>query len=177
MFKTLRLSLFIVGLFSLFSCSTSKITVDSAKVKSLMASGEFRFIAEKANPTNSDVINVMNSFPGYTSSRFLSLDPGYGVNFTKTKLSFALPYFGRLYVANLDPQKNGFDFDTVDFTVDNSRSTVKKTVFLYNLKESQGIQQMYLEVYPNGRAYLSINSNDRQPISYDGYVADLPRSH
>ena len=28
----------------------------------------------------------------------------------------------------------------------------------------------YIEVYKNGSAYVSIDSNDRQPISYNGYL-------
>jgi hypothetical protein len=31
--------------------------------------------------------------------------------------------------------------------------------------------EINIEVYKNGKAFVSIRSNDRQPISYDGYIS------
>ena len=36
-------------------------------------------MAKRANPTNFDVINVMNSLPNNNSARMLDLDYGYSV--------------------------------------------------------------------------------------------------
>ncbi len=30
---------------------------------------------------------------------------------------------------------------------------------------------MYIEIFKNGKAFVSMKSNDRQPITYDGYVS------
>ncbi|MGZ5284650.1 MAG: DUF4251 domain-containing protein [Kaistella sp.] len=31
---------------------------------------------------------------------------------------------------------------------------------------------MIMEVFKNGKAYVSIDSNDRAPITYDGYIME-----
>lgn len=169
-------TLFLLGFLTIFSCGSSKNAADYLKVQSLLSSGDFSFMAERANPTNMDVINVMNSFPNMGSSRMLTLDPGYSVDFTSTKVTANLPYFGRMFTANMDPTKNGYNFKSEKFSVDHSKSTSKKTVLVYNVQDLQNVQQIFLEIYPNGRAFLSINSNDRQAISYDGFITDLQAS-
>ena len=37
-------------------------------------------------------------------------------------------------------------------------------------KDVDHVRVIYIEVYKNGNAYVSIDSNDRQPISYNGYL-------
>ncbi len=32
---------------------------------------------------------------------------------------------------------------------------------------------MNIEIFKNGKAFVSMRSNDRQPITYDGYVSKL----
>ena len=157
------------------SCSSGRAYLDPLKTEQLLSSGNFSFNAERANPTNADFINVMNSFPGAGSSRMLTLDPGYTVDFSKEEINAQLPYFGRMFIANMDTRKNGYDFKSKDFTIDKSRSTDKKTVFAVNVNDQTNIRQIFLEVFKNGRAYLSINSNDRQAISYDGYISETPK--
>lgn len=52
------------------------------------------FYAQKANPTNYDVINVMNSMPNSTSTRMLDLNGGnYTIEVSKNKVDVVLPYF------------------------------------------------------------------------------------
>jgi hypothetical protein len=63
----------------------------------LLTLRNFTFHAERANPTNYDVINVMNSMPNSTSTRILNLSGGYYSVDLKNKLEAALPYFGRVF--------------------------------------------------------------------------------
>lgn len=151
------------------SCATQK-TQNGAAQFQMINSGKFSFHAERANPMDIDVINVMNSMPAMSSSRMLTLDPGYTLDFTKEKITLKLPYFGRMYVGTLDPSQNGFDFTSTDFNINSSRSTEKKTIWMITFNDQPNIRQMYLEMYPNGKAYLSVNSADRQAITYDGFI-------
>lgn len=167
-----------LGLFLLGSCASSGIQINPQKVQELIQSKNFRFVAQRANPTNLDVVNILNSLPNYSANRVLNLDPGYGVNFSSTEIKTSLPYFGRSYVAQFgDTSKNGYNLTLKNFSVDASKSTKKKTILNYSINDSQEIQQIIIEIYPNGRAYVSINSQQRQPISYDGYITDLPVSN
>ena len=62
----------------LFSC-TSQTYVDEKSLDQFINSNELTFMAKRANPTNFDVINVMNSMPNNNSARMLNLDYGYSV--------------------------------------------------------------------------------------------------
>ena len=62
----------------LYSCS-SQINIDPKTLEEITTSNQFTFMAERANPTNFDVINIMNSMPNGNSSRMLDLDYGYTV--------------------------------------------------------------------------------------------------
>lgn len=160
---------FLLLIFSFSSCS-QKIYTSSANLKELIASNEFTFLAERANPTNSDVINVMNNFPGGGSQRFLNLDYGYTVTLKNKNLIVDLPYFGRLFTPNFDQSKNNFNFTSKDITI--SKSQNKKGNWEYKIvTNDQPVKiTINLDIYPNGKSYVNVNANDRQSISYDGYV-------
>ncbi len=38
-------------------------------------------------------------------------------------------------------------------------------------KDVNTVEEMYIEIFKNGKAFVSMKSNDRQPITYDGYVS------
>lgn len=153
------------------SCSTANKVIP-ANITSMLNSHEFTFVAEHANPTNLDVINVMNSIPGGSSSRMLNLDSGYTVEIRKDKLDVTLPYFGRMYTSNMDHSKNSYRFTSKDFTVNKKQGKKRSSVFTIVTNDQQNIRTITMEVFVNGKAYVSIDSNDRQPISYDGYITE-----
>jgi hypothetical protein len=114
----------------------------------------------------------MNSIPGGSSSRMLNLDSGYTVEIRKDKLDVTLPYFGRMYTSNMDHSKNSYRFTSKDFTVNKKRGKKGSSVFTIVTNDQQNIRTITMEVFLNGKAYVSIDSNDRQPISYDGYITE-----
>ena len=152
-----------------FSCSTQN-NIAPANITSLLETNQFTFVAEHANPNNLDVVNVMNSIPGGSSSRMLNLDSGYTIEIRTDELEVTLPYFGRMYTANLDPSKNSYRFTTKDFTVDKKEGKKGSTVFTIVANDQQNIRNINMEVFKNGKTYVWIESNDRQSISYDGYI-------
>ena len=158
-------------IFAIVSCTSQK-SLPSAKVESLLESGEFTFMAERANPTNFDVINVMNSLPNAGSNRILNLDYGYTVVVTKDELKVTLPYFGRLFTPNFDREKNSYRFTSKDFSLNKTAGKKGSSVYSFQIKDQPNIRKMFLEVFPNGKSYLSMDSSDRQSISYDGYLME-----
>lgn len=153
------------------SCNSQK-SAPSAKVNSLLESGEFTFMAERANPTNFDVQNVMNSLPNSSASRILNLDYGYTLQIKKDEIKVELPYFGRVFTPSPDPANSSFRFDSKDFAID--KMAGKKGSFIYTIlpKDQRNIRKMVLEVFGNGKSYLSVDANDRNPISYDGRIME-----
>lgn len=153
------------------SCST-QTKVPSEKVNMLLQNQEFTFMAERAIPTNIDVINVMNSLPNSSSARILNLDYGYTLVIKKDEIVATLPYYGRMFTPSFDINKNSYRFTSKDFTINKTAGKKGSSIYTISLSDQPNIRKMILEVYGNGKSYLSMNSNDRQPISYDGYIME-----
>lgn len=157
------------GLFAL-SCAT-KPYVDKETFVSLTTDDEFTFLAKRANPMDYTAIqNVASSLPGAIPTRILELDYGYTLTLKKDTIKVNLPYFGRAYSSSYGTTNSGFSLETSSFT--KTKKTGKKGEILYqfHINDKTNIQQMVLEIFPNGKGILSIQANDRQPISYDGYM-------
>lgn len=150
------------------SCATTS-KMDNPEVINLLDNGAFTFVAERASPTSADVTNVMNSMSNGSTSRILNLDPGYTIILTKDEMDVVLPYFGTMYKANFGGN-NSFRFTSKDFTVNQSKGKKGSSIFNIIPKDQRNINNIIMEVFRNGKAYVSINANDRQPISYDGYL-------
>jgi hypothetical protein len=129
-------------------------------------------MAEHANPTGNDVVNIINSLPNSSASNILNLDYGYSLVLKKEKITIDLPYFGRMYTPNYDSSKNAFNFTSKDFTIKETFGKKGSSIYTIMMKDQQNINRLVLEVYKNGKAYLSITANDRQFISYDGYIME-----
>lgn len=153
------------------SCATTG-SIPSEKVAQLLQSGEFTFMAERANPTNYDVVNIMNSLPTSSSSRMLDLDYGYTIQIKKSELQVELPYFGRMYNPSYDTSKNSYRFSSKEYTVDQQAGKKGSTVYTIQTSDQPNIRRIIMEVFKNGKAYVSIDSNDRAPITYDGYIME-----
>ncbi|MEN2434579.1 DUF4251 domain-containing protein [Weeksellaceae bacterium A-14] len=152
------------------SCSSSQTYLDKNTVSQLVADKTFTFMAQRANPLSMDVSKVMSAIPGAVASQVINLDYGYTVVVNKDKLTVNLPFYGRAYNAPMDPSKNGYSFSSENFTYISKPGKKNSTMLTFYINDKPFIQKMYLQIYQNGKAYLSIDSNDRQPISYDGYI-------
>jgi hypothetical protein len=153
------------------SCSAQN-TTDPAIVNSLVSSEEFTFHAEKANPMNYDVINVVNSIPNAPQLRTFQISgDNYGIEIKKGVMEVTLPYFGRTFNASYGGTDASYRFTSKDYAVSKTQS--KKGNWVYKIKPNdvKNVSDINIEIYKNGRALTSIRSNDRQPISYDGYIS------
>lgn len=164
--------LIVMLLFVAAACSTQN-RLPEAYVTSLLKSREFSFMAERAYPSNADVINVINSIPNASSRRMLDLDSGYGIDITKDKITVTLPYFGRMYNPSIDPQGNSYRFSSKNFIINETDGKKGSTLYRINTKDRQQTRVIYLEVFKGGSATVAIDSNDRQTITYTGYIAPL----
>ncbi len=151
------------------SCSTQQYMPEQ-ELQTVLKNREFTFMARHANPTNSDVLNLMNSLPNSSSSRMLDLSYGYDIVLNKEKVEVALPYFGRLYIPSFDNDKNGFRFTSKEFDIEETEGKKGSRYISIYPKDVQHIRKIVIQIYKGGTAYVAIDANDRQPISYDGYI-------
>ncbi|NML69620.1 DUF4251 domain-containing protein [Chryseobacterium sp. RP-3-3] len=164
--------IFIFGFLFLFQSCSSQGSLDSKTVDTLVDSEEFTFYAQRANPMNYEVINVMGSIQNAPSTRMLQLDGlSYTIVLKKNNLEVTLPYFGRLYNASYNTANNSYRFTSKDFTVNKSQN--KKGNWTLKIKpvDVRNVDEITIEVFKNGKAFVSMRSNDRQPITYDGTVS------
>ncbi len=162
------ISIFCAILF-LNSCETQS-NIAPEEMNNLLQTKEFTFRAEKANPTNYDVVKVLNSLPNSSASQILNLDSVYSLEIKKDEIIVQLPYFGRMYNPTYSTGKDSYRFTSKDFTMTEVLGKKGSTIFTIMPKDQQNVRRMELEVYKNGKAYLSVDSSDRQSISYDGYI-------
>ena len=154
--KIILLFISILGMINVLQAQDVKQDKNSV-IKELIDSKNYVFIAEIAQPTTG-------------SNR--RLDYGYQLQVASDSLISDLPYFGRAYSAPIDASQGGFRFTTTDFAY-----TVKETKkggwnILIKPKTANDVRQMYLDILPGGRATLQVLSNNKQGISFDGYVTE-----
>lgn len=151
-------------------CTSQTPKINAVEVQQLLASKNFTFMATRAIPSASDINNIIVNMPNRNSQRILELSHGYTVKIEDGMLSVDLPYFGRVFHPTYGTDNQGIKFSSTDFTITEQADAKGKTTFIIKPKDVTRVNIMYLDIYKNGTAYLSVNSIDRQPISYNGYI-------
>lgn len=123
-------------------------------IKNLIESKHFVFKAQTVMPL---------------SGRTRQLTSNYDMKVMGDSLITYLPYFGRAYTAPLDPTEGG-----IQFTSTNYKYTVKEKKKGWDITltptDEQNVRELLLNVSNSGYATLTVNSNNRQSISFHGYV-------
>lgn len=156
-------------LLSFLMACTSRTALSADTVDKLINSEEFTFMAERAQPMGGDINNVLASM---RNTQILDLTYGDGIVFKENLAQVHLPYFGRVYNPSLDPSKSGFIFESKDFNLDKIKNEEGKWIIRFSPKDQNHIRFMQLEIFKNGRAYLSVDATDRQAINYTGYIIE-----
>ncbi len=107
---------------------------------------------------------------------YRQLTPGYTFLVSPDTLISDLPYYGRAFSAPMNVSETGMKFTSLDFeyTVKNRKKggwelTIKP-------RDVRNSPQVYFSISPNGTASLRISSNDRESISYSGYIEERRHS-
>jgi hypothetical protein len=100
---------------------------------------------------------------------FVRLNPGYTLQLKGDTLICDLPYYGRLY----NPQYGGdagLKFTSNKYSY--NLKLKKKGGYNVTIETSDLItnRKMFLTIFDNGSASLSVSASDRQSISYQGIV-------
>lgn len=165
--------IFTLVLLLTFQNGFSQTKADVQAIPELINSEDFSFRAERATPTNYDVINVMNSMPNSTSMRILDLSgSNYSIDLRKDKLEVTLPYFGRVFNPTYgNTAQNSYRFTSKDFAVSKTQGKKGKWIVKIKVNDQTSVDEIIIEIFKNSKAFVSIRSNDRQPISYDGFIS------
>ncbi|MFV8340935.1 DUF4251 domain-containing protein [Flavobacterium sp. XS2P39] len=130
------------------------------KTASLVDSKEFVFIGRTALPQGFRTIDLT------TNSNY--------VEFTPDKITSEMPFFGRGYsgVAYSGDVGLKFEGNPKEFTVKKGKKNYQiKTV----VKGDTDVYTLFLSVFFEGSATLTINSNNRSSISYNGEIRPIEK--
>ena len=125
-----------------------------AEVKSMVDAKSYVFVAQYVQP--------MRGGNRYVTSE-------YDLRVGTDSLVAYLPYFGRAYVAPMNSEDAGVQFTTTkfDYKVVEKKDSWEVSILPKNAKD---VRTMQLSISKSGSATLRINFNNRDAISYQGYV-------
>ena len=102
--------------------------------------------------------------------RSRQLTSEYDLSVTKSKIEAYLPFFGRAYTAPLNPAEGGIKFSSSDFDYKVKEKKKGGWEIVMKPEDTREVTKMYLSVSTSGYASLRIISNNRDAISFNGYV-------
>src|ERR1044072_916077 len=128
-----------------------------AQVKDMVTSQNYVFKAQTAIPT---------------TGRTRQLTTDFDMSISKDSIISYLPYFGRAYMAPVNPSEGPLNFTSTKF--DNKVTERKKGGWdvVITPKDHQDTRQMALSIFENGSAALTVISNNRTSIAFNGYITD-----
>jgi hypothetical protein len=150
---------------------------DEATTKRIIEEQNFVFVATQALPmSNQDVTAVLNRLNSPNSAGAIHLTGAqYDLVVKKDSVIAYLPFYGRAYTSTLDPNDAGTKFKSKDF----SYLSKKRKKGGWNItivpKDIKDHQKLSLSVTKTGYATLNVMNNNRQPISFNGYIAEVKK--
>lgn len=134
---------------------TAVVHAQSKNVKALVDSQNYVFKAQTAMPLG---------------GRTRNLTTDYDLRISPEKVVSFLPYFGRAYVAPMDPTRSALDFTSKDFDYNVTPGKKQGWTVTIKPKDYREVQQMILSISSDGYAQLQVLPTNRQAISFNGIV-------
>jgi len=132
-----------------------KQTKKEATVKELIDAQHYTFEAQTAMPVG---------------MRSRQLTSSYELKVRKDTVDAYLPYYGKAYVATIGSSDGGIQFKATDFqytVAERKKGGWNITIVPKNAGDTR---QLFLTVSVDGIATLQVNSNNKQSISFYGYI-------
>lgn len=155
--------------------ATAFAQTDKATTKRIVEDKTYTFVATSALPLNgSDINNVMSKMSGGINNggNINLTGSNYDLRLNKDSLIAYLPFYGRSYNAPLNNEETGFKFTSTKFTYSETKRKKGGWDIKINAKDVKDSPQMTLSISESGYATLSMVSNMRQSITYNGYLAE-----
>jgi hypothetical protein len=161
LFKVITpLSIVMLIFFSLtaHSQSSEKQEKENAKIDALgkaIDSRRFVFMAQSATPM---------------SGRTRQLTYDYKLDLRNDTVISDLPYYGRAYSSSYGGSDGGINFTTTNFEYSSKEGAKGGWDIIIAPKEIRTVTRMMLNVSNAGYGTLTVTSNTRQQISFNGYI-------
>ena len=129
---------------------------DKEKVKSGIEGKHFVFHAQTALPS---------------SGRSRTLTSDYDLRVSPDTLISNLPYYGRAYSVPYGSGDGGFNFTSTQFDYAATPGKKKGWNISIKPKDVNDFREFSLSISDNGYGSLQVLTNNRQPISFNGYIS------
>lgn len=158
-------------LFVLFSLSSNAQT-DKATTAKIITAKNYVFVATTAIPMNSaDISNVLSKMNGGTSGSIHLTGSSYELKINADSVIAYLPYYGRAYTAPIGNNDGGIKFTSTNFAYEATKVKKGWRVTI-SIKDSKDSERLNINIGENGYASLDLSSNNKQSITYNGYIAE-----
>lgn len=128
-----------------------------SNIKNMIMAKDFAFIAQSVSPM------------GGATRQLTSI---YDLKVSKDSIVSFLPYFGRAYTAPMNPSEGGINFTSTKFQYTTTERRRGGWNILVKLEDAADTRQLSLTVSESGSASLQVTSNNRQPVSFNGYITE-----
>jgi len=149
---------FLMIAFVLFIASRANAQADQATVKSSIESKQFIFHAQTALPT---------------SGRSRQLTTDYDLRVSPDSLISNLPFYGRAYSVPYGSGDGGFNFTSTKFEYTATPGKKRGWNISIKTKDVTDFREFSLSLSDDGYGTLQALSNNRQPMSFTGYITEV----
>lgn len=166
-------SVLMIGL--LFIAIQVSAQTDKATTIKLVEGKNFVFNATSASPMNSaDISAIFSKMPGAMAGGVIQLGGSrYQLTVGEEGVEAYLPYYGRSYNAPKNPTEGGIKFNAKEFSYKADKKKKGNYVVTIKPEDNKGdVMSMTLNITQTGYASLNVVSNNRQAITYNGYISD-----
>jgi hypothetical protein len=161
--KLVTVSILILSCWQLVTAQSSRSQKKAAKeaeVKKMVEDNNYTFVANFAIPQEGGTRQLTST---------------YDLRITKDSVIAFLPYYGRAYLAPINPTRGGIEFTSTNFSYDKGQRKNGNWDILIkpkdnNITDWRDVEQLRLNISPDGYASLSIISSNRDPISFWGDI-------
>jgi len=135
-------------------------------------------MAQEKNPSNIQQAIETKNFVFKAESvtpqrgRMRQLTPEYDVVLRPDTITSFLPYFGRAFTASINSSEGGIKFTATNFDYTVSPKKKNRWEITIKPKDVNDVRELYLTVFDNGRATLQVSSNNRESISFNGFLQE-----
>ncbi|WBL27354.1 DUF4251 domain-containing protein [Zunongwangia sp. HGR-M22] len=167
----------IIVLLGILSCGSSASTVDEVKnyedLKLFAQKKEFEIENRWANPMRANTVSFINH-PNFNSGTINLNGNANFIRFKGDSIDVFLPYFGVRQISGGYNDRGAIKFEGIPEDLEITENEDKKYVrFEFTANDDSEHYQFYITLYSNGNTNTSVNSSQRDNISYTGKFSKL----